>query len=150
MSISLRQHITIDAEPTAVWAVVADYARDVHWRGGVSRMDPSPPGPVQVGTTTVEDMAVAGKTMRNLGEVLEVDPGRSFRWRTTEGADAHGSRTVVPAEGGGSVVRLELVVTPHGPEKLLVPIFRRLLGKGMCEDLARLKELVEAEVTQAA
>jgi len=40
-------------------------------------MVPTPAGPVRVGTTTAEEMKVAGKTYRNDGEVVAVDPGWS-------------------------------------------------------------------------
>jgi len=40
-------------------------------------MVPTPAGPVRVGTTTAEEMKVAGKTYRNDGEVVAVDPGVS-------------------------------------------------------------------------
>jgi hypothetical protein len=61
-------------------------------------MVPSPAGPVNVGTTTREQLRVAGKTWHTSGEVTEVEPGRRVGWRTTSGAAASGSRSVEPID----------------------------------------------------
>ena len=41
-------------------------------------------------------------------------------------------------------VTLGLTVRAHGAEKLLVPVFRRVLGRNLERDLHRLAELVQA------
>ena len=124
---------------------VADYDRDPQWRGGVATMAPDPPGLVQPGTTTSEDLRFGGRRYRNDGEVLEVTssgPRRSFRWRTVSGADAHGAREVVDHGDGTCSVTLELHVRPHGVERLLAPVLGRMLGRQLREDVARLADLV--------
>ncbi len=112
---------------------------DPEWRTGVLSMVATPHGAVEVGTRTVEQLRLAGKTWRNDGEVLAVDPGRSFRWRTTEGADAHGGRCVV---------RMELHVEPHGAERLMAPLLRRMLDRNLRGDLERLRALAQARAAQ--
>jgi hypothetical protein len=127
------------------WQVVADYGRDVEWRNGVVRMTPTPTAPVQVGTTTIEEMKLAGKSYRNDGEVVAVEPGASFEWRTTAGAVAHGSRTVTPIDSHRCQVRLELHVTPRGADRLFAPVLKKVLDRGLAGDVARLRDLVEAD-----
>ncbi|NUR84061.1 MAG: hypothetical protein HOY71_08245, partial [Nonomuraea sp.] len=92
--IELRESAEIPCPAAKVWSVVADYDRDPDWRAGVSTMAPRPAGIVRAGTTTAEVMRFAGRTYRNGGEVIRVDPGRSFAWRTTSGIDAEGGRAV--------------------------------------------------------
>jgi hypothetical protein len=127
------------------WDVVADYARDVEWRHGVVRMVPTPSGPVRVGTTTAEEMKVAGRTYLNDGEVIAVEPGARFEWHTTAGAIADGSREVIPIDPAHCRVRLRIHVTPTGINRLLAPVLKRMLDTGFAGDLARLRDLVEAE-----
>jgi hypothetical protein len=146
-TITLIHETDIDAPAALAWRVVADYARDVEWRDGVLRMVPTPPGPAQVGTTTSEEMKVAGKTYRNDGEVVAVEPGCRFEWRTTAGAVAHGSRQVTPIDPGRCRVRLELHVTPTGFNRVLAPMLKKVLAKGLAGDVERLRDLVEAEAT---
>ena len=147
--IRLQETIEIDRPADEVWRVVADYARDPEWRGSVVSMTPTPPGPVATGTTTVEVMRFAGRTLRNDGEVTGVGPGLSFTWRTGRGARAHGGRAVTPV-GQGCRVELTQVVTPRPSELLLRPVAGRLLRSGLREDLRRLRTRCEADVRSDA
>jgi len=147
--IRLQETIEIDRPADDVWRVVADYARDPEWRGSVVSMTPSPSGPAAAGTTTVEVMRFAGRTLRNDGEVTGTGPGLRFTWRTVRGARAHGGRAVTPV-GQGCRVELTLVVTPRPSEVLLRPVAGRLLRRGLRDDLRRLRELCEADVRSDA
>lgn len=144
MDIRLVEHAEINRPAAEIWAVVADYSRDPQWRHGVMSMVPTPPGLVGVGTTTDEEMRFAGRTLRNLGVVTRVEPGR-FAWRTTDGAAAHGSRTVEALTPTRSRVELELVVTPRPSERATAPLMARLLRRTLRGDLRRLRTLLEAE-----
>jgi hypothetical protein len=135
----------IDAPADIAWRVVADYSRDVEWRQGVLRMEPTPTGLVHVGTCTVEEMKVAGRTYRNDGEVVAVEPGSRFEWRTTSGAVAHGCRKVVPVDPERCRVQLEVHVTPTGLNRLFAPVLKRVLDKALAGDAVRLRHLVESE-----
>ncbi|MFC7713335.1 SRPBCC family protein [Nonomuraea recticatena] len=77
--IELQEDGEIACPAVLVWAVVADYGQDPRWRKGVKTMAPRPEGIVQVGTTTAEVMRFAGRTYRNGGEVIQVEPGRYGR-----------------------------------------------------------------------
>lgn len=140
--IDLTHTRTVPAPAPAVWAVLADYARDPEWRTGVEVMEPSPAGPVQPGTTTHEVMALGGRTYVNDGVVDTVEDGRRFTWHTVEGADASGSRQVVARPDGTSEVTLTLTVRPHGAEVLMAPVVRRMLARGLRRDLDALATLV--------
>lgn len=134
--------LDIEAPAAAVWAVLADYARDPEWRADVSEMRPEPAGPAAVGTVTHEVMKVGGRTYRNTGLVGRVEAGRRLEWRTTAGADAHGSRTVEPLGGQRCRVTMELHVVPHGVNRVLAPVLRPMLVKGLRRDLQALAALV--------
>jgi uncharacterized membrane protein len=145
MAIELHHEIEIDAPARRAWALLADYALDPEWRAGVVSMEPTPPGPVGVGTTTAEVLRFAGRTMRNEGVVVAVDDGRRFEWRTTAGAaDADGAREVEALDADRCRVRLELTVRPHGVDRALAPVTRRVLDRNLRADLRRLRALVAA------
>lgn len=144
-TITAQAQVEIDRPAPLVWAIVADYTRDPEWRQGVVRMTPTPAGLVQVGTTTAEAMRFAGRMLHNDGEVLTVDPGNRFTWRTTSGAEASGSRSVEALGDDRCRVHLELVVTPKGLEVLMAPVFRRIIRRTLTRDAADLVRLVESE-----
>ena len=141
---SLRAARTIERPAAEVWATLADYALDPAWRHGVETMAPSTTGTAVVGTTTDEVLHLGGRTYRNGGLVTAVEPGRRLEWRTTSGADANGARTVVPLGDDRCEVILELVVRPHGIERLLKPLLIPMLRRGLHRDLRRLAALVAA------
>ncbi|WP_433043617.1 SRPBCC family protein [Dactylosporangium sp. CS-033363] len=136
----------VDRPAAEVWDYVADYANDPAWRRGVTKMVPAPAGPAAEGTVTDEVMRLAGSTYRNLGVVTRVVPRQSFAWRTTEGADAHGSRTVTRLEDGGALVTLELTVTLHGLQRLAAPLLRR----NLTGDAERLRQALSGRRDGAA
>ena len=146
-TIDLSTTVDVMAGTDEVWAILADYERDPEWRSGVETMTPSAAGPATPGLTTLEILRFGGRTYRNAGVVEAVDPGRQLAWRTTSGADAHGSRTVEPRDGGGSRVTLLLHVRPHGVERLMAPVLRRLLRRTLVADAGRLRALVETTGT---
>ena len=141
-TIRLRASRHIGRPASDVWDVIADYGRDPEWRQGVATMAPSAPGLVQVGMTTKEDLTVGGKRYDNEGRVLTVEEGHAFTWETTSGTEARGSRTVEPVSGSNSRVVLTLEVEPSGPERLLVPVLRRMIAGHLRGDLDRLVALL--------
>ena len=141
--------LDIDAPAAVVWAVLADYARDAEWRADVVEMWPEPSGPAAVGTVTHEVMRVGGRTYRNDGVIERVEPGRRLEWRTTAGADAHGARTVEPRGEGRCRVTMELHVVPRGVNRLLAPVLRPMLAKGLRRDLQALAALAASPAALA-
>ena len=140
--IEVQEDGEIACPAALVWAIVADYGQDPRWRKGVKTMAPRPEGIVQVGTTTAEVMRFARRTYRNGGEVIRVEPGRSFAWRTTSGIDAEGGRMVEPLGEERCRFTFHVRVTPRkASEKLLEPALRWLLRRSIRADIRRLAGL---------
>ena len=139
---TLRERRVIAADPDAVWSVLGDYARDPAWRAGVRSMELD--GDVLVpGATTTEVLRFGGRTYCNVAVVTAVGD-RAVEWRTVQGADACGRRGAVAAPAGGCEATLEVTVTPHGVERALAPVLRRMLRRTLRADLRRFEQLVPA------
>lgn len=141
--ITVATTVRVDAPAAQVWAVLADYSRDVEWRAGVRSMVPTPAGPVRPGTTTAEVLRAAGRTTHNDGVVTEVGPGHRFGWRTTAGVRAEGSRAVLADATGGCRVELTLRVVPPGVLRRVPRLLTGMLRRGLVRDADRLRSLVE-------
>jgi hypothetical protein len=140
--IEIRESGEIAWAAARVWAIVADYGQDTRWRKGVETMTPHPEGIVLVGTTTAEVMRFAGRTYRNCGEVIQVEPGRSFAWRTTSGIDAEGARLVEPLGEDRCRFTFHVRVIPRATsERLLEPALRWMLRRLIRSDVRRLASL---------
>jgi uncharacterized protein YndB with AHSA1/START domain len=142
--IDLARTRDIAAPAGAVWAVLADHTRDPEWRTGVLRMEPDTEGLARPGTVTHEVMRIAGTTNHVDAVVEDVDPGRRLTWRTTAGADADGIRLVEPTGGERCRVTLAITIRPHGAERLLAPVVRRMMGRNLERDLVALDALVRS------
>ena len=147
-AIGLTHRLHLRADQATVWGILADYANDVAWRTGVSRMTCEPAGSAVVGARTNETIRLAGRTWHNVGVVTSVAPLARLEWRTIEGATAHGARSVAPTASGCRVT-LELTVEPTGLSRLFTPYLRHLLDRNLREDLVRLASLVAARATWA-
>lgn len=142
----LTQTLTIDLPAEQVWAVLSDHRRDPRWRTGVLEMHREPADDLAVGTVTHEVLRLGGRTYLNDGVVTAVDPGRRLEWRTTQGADAHGARSVAVLGPERCSVTLELHVEPHGADRLLAPLLGRMLARNLRADLHRLAEVAAVPV----
>lgn len=132
---TFAHRITVDRPAAAVWELLADYDNDPSWRAGVATMNPSPRGPVRAGTTTLEVLRFGGRTHRIPGEVVDVDPGRSFAWRASCAA---GRRTVEPLGPDRCLVTLEMEVTLTAAERVMAPMPVRMLDRRVAADLGAL------------
>ncbi len=133
----------VEAPSSAVWSVLADYARDGEWRAGVS-MRQEPPGMAIAGAVTHERVRLLGIEMRVVARVEEVDAGRRLTFRTVESdVPVHGERRVDPVGANRSQVTVRLAMEPVGVwawfKKPLTALFRRRFAR----DLQRLAALVE-------
>ena len=141
--IEMAVEVEIDRPTAVALTVLTDYSNDERWRRGVRSMQSTPAGAVHVGTTTEEVMSLVGVTFRNSGIVDAVQPGYGFSWRTVRGADANGSRSVVPLTADSCLVRLTLRVRPHGSQRLAAHLLGWMLRRNLTGDAARLRALLE-------
>ncbi|GMA23070.1 hypothetical protein GCM10025864_08290 [Luteimicrobium album] len=82
----------------------------------------------------------------NVARIFDVDPGRSFAWRTVSGTDADGTRTVVPSGPGRCRVVLRTVSRPSGAlETVLRPLVARALRRQLVTSTGRLADLLRTD-----
>ena len=114
--------VTIEASPTAVWAVLPDFASYPRWNPLFSRAA----GDIVVGQrielTTVQP---GGRTMTVRPVILAADPGAELRWTAgLKGLIGGEHRFLLAPDGTGT--RLEQRETFSG---LLVPFSGRVLSR---------------------
>lgn len=126
-----------------VFAVLGDYRQDPLWRSGVADMDPQPPGPTRLGTSTRETLRILGATYTTPGSVTDYVADEVVSWKAEgDRLVASGTRRVQPVGDRATWVALTSQARLRGIrrvfEPLLAPIYRRRLRA----DLARLRSLV--------
>ena len=133
----------LDVPAADAWAVLADYALDPHWRAEVVSMVPTPPGPVTVGTTTLEEARSLGSTFTTPGRVTAVDPGRSFAFEARSNTlSVVGRREVRPLGADRCQVVLDYDVRMHGAMKAMMPVMGPVFRRTVRANVDRLAELL--------
>ncbi len=146
MSKALHVHVDVEIarEPEQVWAIVGDYAQDVHWRKGITEMTPDTPGLARLGTRVREVLKMAGSTYTTESVVTEFGPGRRYRFAGQgDGGRVTGGRMVRPGPRlGTSIFTYDVEVEPTLPG-FLVPVMAWWMQRAFTKDVARLQDMVE-------
>lgn len=130
------------------WSFLSVYANDVEWRQGVSRMDQTPAGPVVDGASAVEHLRMFGRDLVNVALISDVQAGASFTWQVKNGADAHGSRRVVPVGLETCEIIIDKAVRLDRADRWLRPIVALVLRRTERADLRRVAHLLEDRARQ--
>jgi carbon monoxide dehydrogenase subunit G len=138
--------IEINAEPSAVWLVIADVERWPEWTPSILSVVRIAPGPFGLDSTA----RVRPRGFReSVLHVTEFSPGRSFTW---EGSGGPGlrivmSHVVAPADSGS---RVTLTVAAAGPAALLVGwLVARMSKRNVDIEAESLKRRIEETVRGA-
>lgn len=119
----MRVEVTkaVPARTATVWEILVDVERWPQWTASMHRV--ALERPLAVGTTVLIDQP---RLPRVRWTVTEVDPGRSFTWRSTlPGSHTDATHRVTDAGDGTSVVTL--TVEQGGPVGAVVGrLYRRL------------------------
>lgn len=138
------------ASADAAWAVLGDYANDPLWRGAVTRMDQTPPGPVHDGATALEEVRMFGRTVLTRVELHDVVAGREFSWRSIGGVQAHGIRRIVPIGTDRCEVHTRREVTLRGADRLLQPVVAWSMARAERSDLHRAAAMIERQAAEGS
>jgi len=149
MSKVLHVHVDVEIarEPGEVWAVVGDYAQDVHWRKGITEMTPDTPGLARLGTGVREVLKMAGSTYTTASVVTEFGPGLRYRFAGHgDGGAVTGGRLVRPGpRPGTSIFTYDVEVEPDGVPGVLVPVMGWWMQRAFTKDVRRLRDMVEGD-----
>ena len=133
--------VDVDVAPEVAWSVIADYARDAEWRDGVA-MEHEPAGLVREGTRTRERLRAFGAEHVVVATIHDVEPGRSFAFRSLEAEmPVRGTRRVEPRPGGARI-EVALEVELRGAYALFAAPFGYLFRRRLARDLERLSALL--------
>lgn len=104
----MHHEVTVSAAASAdaVWALLVDVERWPTWTRSMQRIELLTDGPLSLGSRArVKQPRLAATSC----VVTEMEPGRSFTWRSVSpGVVTTGAHEVTPAPAGTSTIRLTL------------------------------------------
>lgn len=137
--------IEVDRPPDEVFAYWSDWSNNPQWQSGMRSCTWTSEPPLQVGSTYDQEASFLGRTIRTPFEVVEHEPDRRVRIRSTGGPlPLDITREVEPLPDGGTHLRATVRGEPSGLMGLLEPLTRRMVERNVRQDYERLRLLLTA------
>ncbi len=136
--------VDIGRPPKEVFEFITTFENNVLWQNGVLEAKLTSDGPLGVGSTYAQTSKFLGQRIQFAFEVLEFEPNRRIRFKTTSGTfPVDIVRSVEPIVGG---TRVKAIIQGEagGIFKLAAPVLDRMTQRQIEADYASLKELLEA------
>lgn len=137
-------NVIINKPPEEVFAFITNFENNALWQSGVMSAHFTSTGTLRVGSTYVQHSKFLGQQIEFAFEILEYEPGRHIRFKTTSGTfPVDIVRAVEPADGG---TKLSAIITgePGGIFRLAAPLVHSMMRRQIETDYANLKTLLEA------
>jgi uncharacterized protein YndB with AHSA1/START domain len=139
--------IVIERPPSDVFAYLSDPSKLPEWQASAMEARQETPEPMAAGTRVREVRKFLGKRMESVIEVTAHEPGRELSLKVVSGPlPFHVRQLLEPVEGG---TRIDVVIEgePGGFFKLAEPLVVRAVERELANNLATLKDVLEAGET---
>jgi len=150
MAIREELSVVIERPVEEVFAFATDPNKDALWQSTTLDTEQTSGGAVDVGTTLRSTAKFLGRRIETTMEVTENEPPRRQCVRVTSGPiPGSGCYLFEPAEGGTRFTQ-KFDAEVGGFFKLAEPLVARAIRRQIDADMATLKDLLEAGVTEGA
>jgi hypothetical protein len=144
---TVELYAVIDAAPSTVFDVLADWRKNVLWEQELLAYSPVTNEPLGVGTRMRWERRLGQRRISGESVVTSLVPGRLLVAEVPAGPVRFQSviRLAPTADGTGTAVRAELTQRPRGLLRLLAVPMARALRIRATSNMQALKDLVERE-----
>ena len=143
--IKLEHNVVINRPIEEVFAYATNVENAPKWKSRLLEVRRISEGPVGVGTREVHVGKVLGWKPKTTVEITEYEPNRKVGFKTISGPLSAKGEFIFESVEGGARVTLVAGREPSGFLKLIGPIVARIAQRQLETDLAKLKELLEAQ-----
>lgn len=146
--VRISSGVDVAVPPEQAWAVIADFARNPDWQGGMESCTWLTEPPVTVGSRYQQEARFLGRTITTTFEVVALDePGEQGRASITIHSivstfPLQVTRTVEPA-ADGCHVGARVAGQPSGWMGWFGPVMAAMVQRSVDADYRRLRELLE-------
>jgi uncharacterized protein YndB with AHSA1/START domain len=126
-----------------VFDYLSDPANFPDWNSAVRAVRAISQTPKDVGSTYSMERELPGGRAENELEIVALDSPREFTIRTTSGPTPFRYRYQLRSENGETIVSLDAEVELEGAAAFTAPLARRAVRKGVDDNFAALKKLLE-------
>ena len=136
--------VVVERPPEEVFTYLSDPDTFPEWQASALEARQESPGAMTAGTRIREVRKFLGRRMDMVVEVTAYEPGTQFSLKVASGPIPFQVRqSLVPVEGG---TKIDAVIEgePGGFFKLAEPLVVRAVGRELANNLATLKDILEA------
>ncbi|MXV80679.1 MAG: hypothetical protein F4007_08500 [Chloroflexi bacterium] len=150
VSLSASAQVTINREPTDVWAYVSDVTNQDHWVDGMSDSEVVGNGPVSRGTQIRGVYTYGGNDGPVEMTVTEFREGRELAIETSEGPFPFTGRLTLERSGPSTIVTNSMTAgSDHVVTSIMFtvlrPLMKMMMGRQMRKELDQLKAILERD-----
>jgi uncharacterized protein YndB with AHSA1/START domain len=150
MKIEFKTSVRISRPIEDVFAFVSDPLNFPHWNSAVRAVWKAHGRAGTVGSTYTMERELPSGGARNELEIFAREHPTQFGIRTTSGPTPFSYRYSVSAANGETVVQLDAVLELDGAAALLGPLAGRAVKRGVDDNFAELKRILESPLEVAA
>jgi len=144
MTIAFETDVRVDRPIEEVFAYVSNPLNFPRWNSAVHGMRQTSATESGVASTYLMERGLPSGRAYNKLEVVASEPPREFTIRATAGPTPFLYRYRFAAENGETSIQLDAQVEVPGAAALLPQLARRAVRKGVDDNLATLKQILEA------
>jgi uncharacterized membrane protein len=148
LAVDVQTEIGIDRPRGEVAAYASDPDNAMTWYKNIKAVDWKSPKPLAVGSRIAFVAQFLGRRLAYTYEVDELIPGERFVMRTAQGPfPMETTYTWEDTGSGGTRMTLRNRGEPSGFSRIAAPMMARAIRRANCDDLKRLKAVLETAST---
>ncbi len=136
--------VAINRPAADVFARLIDIDRGTEWQEELVEAKQTSSGPFGVGTTIQEVRRFMGKQIESAFQITEFESGQKMSLESTSGPIPMRAYYILTPVDGGTSLNLAIEAELTGVLKMTEPLVVSTAKKQITADLAKLKELLEA------
>jgi hypothetical protein len=115
--------------PAEAFAYMADFSNARFWDPSVNQAQHDGDGPIGIGSTFSLVARFAGRKVPLMYTIVAFEPPERVVLQASRGFVSRDTITIRPAEGGGSIVHYDAVLTFSGIGRLFDPLMQRVFDR---------------------
>jgi carbon monoxide dehydrogenase subunit G len=136
--------LSVSAPPSAVFAIVDDFAKTPQWLSRCTGIDKLSDGTNDVGTRLAYHYDDGRRRGTMDGQIIAREPDRHFAMKFTDKMMDVTVDFVAASDGVGTTLTHSIDIATKGIGKLFTPLIRRDLPKQTMDAMTKLKAMAEA------
>ncbi len=147
--IEVRVSRDVAQPPDEVFAYWADWTNNPTWQKGMESCTWTSEPPLEVGSTYDQAARFMGRPITSSFEVVEYEPGRKVRIKTTKSTlPLDITRQVSPGPDGGTTLSAIIRGQPGGLMKLFEGLAQKMVERNVNADYDRLKAMFDEQTAR--